>query len=62
MTFSYCLTPYGRSQGKLRQSGGRGNLSVVSHLSLDSWNCLSDKVMPSCCEPVSFGRFLFNGC
>jgi len=45
LSFSRChfptlLTTYGRSQGKLRRSGGRGNLSLVSHLSLDSWNCL----------------------
>ena len=61
MSFSYSLTTYDRSQGKLRQRGGRGNSSVVGHLSLDSWSRLSNKKMPSRCGLVSFGRFLFNG-
>ena len=59
MSFSNSLTTYGHPQGKLRQSGGRGNLSVVSHLFVERWNCLSDKVILSRREFVSFKRFLF---
>ena len=59
MTFSYSLTTYDRSQGKLRQRGGRGNSSLVGHSSVDSWSRLSDKKMPSRCGLVSFGHFLF---
>jgi len=46
MTFSYSLTTYDRSQGKLRQRGGRGSSSVVGHSSVDSWSRLSDKKCP----------------
>ena len=59
MSLSYSLTTCGHPQGKLRQSGGRGSLSVVSHLSVERWNYLPDKVILSRREFVSFARFLF---
>ena len=46
------LTTYVHVQGKLRPSGGVGNLSAVSH-SFERRNGLADEVIPSCCQPVS---------